>query len=89
VPEKVHETYRDGQLIATGVVEISDAQAERDAAPARLQQALARLRQIATQADEVAAQQANVSQAQIKGLFAATADMARALRALVIREFEE
>jgi hypothetical protein len=84
VPEKVHEIYRDGQLISTDIIEISDAEAEHDRAPAQLRQAVARLGQIATQADEVAGQGPNVSQAQIKGLFTAVADEARLLRRLII-----
>jgi hypothetical protein len=89
MPTKQREIYRNGQLITTEAYEISGEQAERDSAPVRLQQALARLRQIATQADEVAQQGANVNQTQLKGLFSATADLARAIRALVIREFDE
>jgi hypothetical protein len=84
MPEtRQHEVYRNGALISSTPYEVSDADLEHEQAAAQLRLAMARLGQIATQADVVAAQGANVSQAQIKGLFSAVADEARALRRLI------
>lgn len=79
------DKYSDtGQLLIRTERIVSDNQIAREEAPAQVRAALTRLSEIAQQADVVAAQGANVSQAQIKGLFTAVADEARALRRLII-----
>jgi hypothetical protein len=84
MPEtRQHERYQNGALISSTPYEVSDADLEHERAAALLRAAYVRMGEIATQADAVAAQGANVSQAQLKGLFGAVADEARALRRLV------
>jgi hypothetical protein len=84
MPEtRQHEVYRNGALVSSTPYEVSDADLDHERAATLLRAAYVRMGEIATQADAVAAQGANVSQAQIKGLFSAVADEARALRRLV------
>lgn len=73
-----------GNLVSSIPRVVPDAVIEREQAPAQVRAALTRLTEIAQQADAVAAQGGNVTQAQLKGLFAAVADEARVLRRMIL-----
>ena len=88
MPQKIIIEYRDGREVARRVIEISDADAARETIPQQLRNSIARLDAIITQGDALAGQSTAPTAAQIRGMAAAMADIARGLRWLIVREFD-
>ncbi len=82
----VDQVFVNGVAVTSVERIVDDAQIEREDARTRAQieAALNRLAAIATQGDTIAAQGGNVTQAQLKQLFGATADIARIVRRLIL-----
>lgn len=82
----VDQVFVNGVAVTSVERIVDDAQIEREDARTRAQieAALNRLAAIATQGDTIAAQGSNVTQAQLKQLFGATADIARIVRRLIL-----
>ena len=89
-----YQVFKNGALVSTAPLpDVSDAQIEREQAPAQLAAALARLTQIANQAQAASDATGALTLAQLtaqhRTLAGMVADEARVLRALVVREYGE
>lgn len=89
MPKKRFEEYRNGVLINVSEIDISDAEAERDAASEELKKALKRLRQIAQRSQAIADATTGPNNNQVRALAGDVADLAQTLRRLLARDFDE
>lgn len=87
--KKLFEEYQNGVKIRTVEIEISDAEAERDAAADELKKSLKRLRQIAQRSQAIADAGTGPNNNQMRTLAGDVADLAQTLRRLLTQQYDE